>query len=101
MALWRYGDRPNPSLRATGAACVVIYATPSSCSAVELVIGEASPVGVYPGSLFKFTLYFAEVLHERGSAPGRGPTSMGSETVQGCSAVTSPNDLIMVMTRTV
>ena len=36
------------------------------------------PISAYPGSLFKFTFYFAEVLQERGSAPGRRPTGTGS-----------------------
>ena len=32
----------------------------------------------YLGSLFKFTVYYAEVLQERGSAPVRRSTGMGS-----------------------
>ena len=47
-------------------------------SIVEIVIGEVSPIGAYLVSLFEFTLSSAEVLQERGSAPGLGPTSMGS-----------------------
>ena len=72
------GRRPSSSSRATGATWGVMYGIPCPCSVIELVIGEVSSVDAYPGSLFKFTLYFSEVLQERGSAPGRQQTSIGS-----------------------